>query len=75
MVCVECMPPIPIEPVGSIIYITCPTKDVTLGWFYGRLRSGFVLAQSLGDRRVIAAGAVNPRHDKQLVKGCWCHRA
>jgi hypothetical protein len=33
MVCVECMPPIPIEPVGSIIYITCPTKDVTLGWF------------------------------------------
>jgi hypothetical protein len=33
MVCVEFTPPIPIEPAGSIIYITCPTKDVTLGWF------------------------------------------
>ena len=33
MVCVEFTPPIPIEPAGNIIYITCPTKGVTFGWF------------------------------------------
>jgi hypothetical protein len=30
---VEFTPPVPIEPSGSIIYITCPAKDVTPGWF------------------------------------------
>jgi hypothetical protein len=33
MVCVQFTPPVIIEPASSIIYITCPTRDVTVGWF------------------------------------------
>jgi hypothetical protein len=33
MVCVRFIPPVPIEPSGSINYITCPASDLTPGWF------------------------------------------
>jgi hypothetical protein len=33
MIRVKFTPPVPIEPSGSIDYMTCPASNVTLGWF------------------------------------------
>jgi hypothetical protein len=33
MIRVKFTPPVPIEPSGSIDYMTCPASNVTVGWF------------------------------------------